>query len=110
MDKASKVKYIYSEDYNPLYVNGAYGGSNPNGEIVIHFYHERLPVPKKSTLTISESSHIEEFESDGYGIVRFVQNGIIMNVTTAKMIHDWLGAHILKMEEMIDDGNPDHPG
>lgn len=45
LDKIN-FKYKFSDAYNPVYVNGAYGGVNPRGEIVINFYFER-PTAKR---------------------------------------------------------------
>ena len=33
-----RFKYIFSHDNNPVYVNGAHGGVNPRGELVVNFY------------------------------------------------------------------------
>jgi len=47
-------KYIFEKDYNPLYVNGAQGGINPLGEIVIDFYLERNAIPVSQTCEIKD--------------------------------------------------------
>ena len=57
-----KIKFIFSEDYNPLYINGAFGTVGANGEVMVTFYHDRLPVPRTSTLVLNGSYAEETFE------------------------------------------------
>ncbi|MFC0297755.1 hypothetical protein [Geobacillus jurassicus] len=44
-EKVVHFKYLFPDDYNPVYVNGAHGGISPQGEIVVNFYFERRPLP-----------------------------------------------------------------
>jgi hypothetical protein len=102
--KSLKFKYIFSEDYNPTYVNGAWGGVNPQGEIVANFYMERLALPNSQTQSINQDGKLSGvIESDpkdlNQSFVRFVKNGIIMNLQSAKSIHSWLGGLIEQCEE-----------
>lgn len=100
-----KCKYIFKEDYNPLYVNGAQGGINSLGEIVINYYLERTALPNSQTFSINEGKmdnkpNQEEPIDLQNSFVRVVQNGVIMNYQTAKEIHRWLGEHISALEEI----------
>ena len=103
--KELKCKYIFADSYNPKYVNGAYGGINSRGEIVINFYLERMPLPHSQTFEIESGKiyqeNIEERAPKDLmsSVVRFVENGIILNYNTAKHIHEWLGDHIRSMEK-----------
>ena len=52
-DKNSiKYKYIFRDDYNPKYANGAYGGLTPRGEISINFFYERPALPNEQIHSI----------------------------------------------------------
>lgn len=99
-----KIKYIFSDDYNPVYVNGAYGGLSPRGDIVINFYFERQALPNIQTFEMHEGKLgpeiIEERDPcDHLGsMVRYVSNGIILDYRNAKEIHRWLGTHIKSLE------------
>lgn len=105
MDKV-KCKYIFKDDYNPIYVNGAQGGINPQGEIVINFYLERNALPVSQTYEITEgkidvSKEIESEPNDfKNSFVRVMENGVVMNYQTAKEIHKWLGSNIEKLEQL----------
>jgi len=103
-----KCKYLFEKDYNPVYINGAHGGINPLGEIVIHFYLERNALPLSQTFEV-ENGRIkpEDIESEPEDLknsfVRVIKNGIILNYQTAKEIHKWLGNHISKLEELQEE-------
>jgi len=47
LEKTDKIKFKYVFDplYNPRFINGAYGGMNNTGEIVVHFFFERAALP-----------------------------------------------------------------
>lgn len=104
MDKQSlKFKYIFSDDYNPVYVNGAQGGVNPQGEIVANFYLERLALPNSQTQVVTPEGKLggvikSDPEDLNQSFVRFIKNGIIMNLQSAKSIHTWLGGLIEQCE------------
>ena len=98
-DNNITFKYKYPEDYNPLYVNGAYGGINVQGEIVANFYFERIPMPKTITHELKSDGNLGEILSTGpedlsKSVVRYVQSGIVINLEVAKQIHTWLGKQI----------------
>ncbi len=103
--KKIKCKYIFKDDYNPVYVNGAQGGINPQGEIVIDFYLERNALPISQTFEIEDDKLIaKEIETEPKDLknsfVRVIENGVVLNYQTAKEIHNWLGNHISKLEEL----------
>ncbi|MDN5202856.1 hypothetical protein QQ008_15810 [Fulvivirgaceae bacterium BMA10] len=104
-----KCKYIFEEDYNPLYVNGAQGGINSLGEIIINFYLERNALPKSQTFSVENGKiskeNIDKVEPKDLknSFVRVFQNGVVMNYQTAKEVHKWLGKHIESLEQIIDE-------
>jgi hypothetical protein len=104
MAKEMTVKYKFADDYNPLYVNGAWGGVAGTGEIVANFYHERMGLPKESQASITEKGAlIDTAVTDPEGhqqiIVRYIQTGIVMNLEAAKRVHAWLGDKIAFLEK-----------
>ena len=99
-----KFKFVFEDSYNPVYCNGAMGGIQPNGEIVLNFYTERRPLPRSDIRELSDDGTFTEtprFEPTDFSntIIRFVQNGVIMNKDTAKDLHSWLGSIIEELEK-----------
>jgi hypothetical protein len=109
MDKTDKIKfkYIFQDDYNPKYVNGAFGGISPQGEIVLNFYLERVALPRSQTYSVKEGlalSEISEQREPGdheSSVVRFVENGIVLDLAHAEDIHRWQGAHIETLKSSL---------
>lgn len=88
-----KFRYIFENDYNPQYANGAFGGITPHGEVVLNFYFERsgLPYTQEFALnndgTIGDMTGIEPEESK---YVRYIQNGVIMTQKDARSFAQWI--------------------
>jgi len=105
MSKAPELtfKYIFNYNYNPTYVNGAQGGVSPRGELVVNFYHERPPLPNSITheLTpqggIGRETKVEPADLPA-SMVRFIDNGIVMDYENARIFHAWLGDRLREME------------
>ncbi|MBA7707990.1 hypothetical protein ES703_116877 [subsurface metagenome] len=103
-DHTVEFKYKFPDDYNPKYVNGAYGGIGPRGELVVNFYLERQPIPKEETYEVTKKGVLgglldrtpEDLRSK---IIRFIQTGVVLNLESAKIIHKWLGDHIKSLEQ-----------
>lgn len=96
-------KYIFTYDYNPVYVNGAHGGVSPRGDLVVNFYLERQPLPNALSYEINPNGTIGQesgMEPDDLqrSLVRHVTNGIVVNLQTARDLHYWLGEKIKELE------------
>jgi hypothetical protein len=95
INNSFKFKYVFDDDYNPKYVNGAFGGVNPQGEINLNFYMERFAIPKKEQVEIDSQSNItnvtHEPEDVDSRFIRFIQCGITMNRERAQEIYEFLG-------------------
>lgn len=102
-----KYKYIFSKDYNPIYVNGAYGGVTPKGEIMASFYLERFGIPFSHTYMVDEEGKLGERpiqtnpDDLEKSLVRFVQSGIVLNYRDARIIHKWLGEKIVELGKLM---------
>ena len=112
MRQKVKCKYIFDDNYNPVFVNGAYGGVNSQGEIVINFYFERAALPNSQTFEV-EGDKLSEIvdERDPKDLankfVRVVNTGVILDYRGAKIIHEWLGNHISNLEKKTNGKLPD---
>jgi len=105
MNKEIKFKYIFNEDYNPKYANGAYGGITPKGEIAVNFYFERPGLPHYQSYEINEKGKLgketgRDPEDLQTSMVRFVENGVILDINSAKNIVDWLNEKIVSLEKL----------
>jgi hypothetical protein len=103
--QALTFKYIYNYAYNPTYVNGAQGGFSPRGELVMHFYLERQPLPDAISHEITPDGTIGrelrvEPDDLNSSIVRFIETGVVMNYENARAFHTWLGEKLREAEEM----------
>lgn len=104
-----KFKYIFKDNYNPKYVNGAFGGVSPRGEIVVNFYFERIALPNSQTFKVEkekiqgEVTEEREPVDHNNSFVRVIENGIIFDYSNAKEFHRWLGEHLRKLEEINKD-------
>lgn len=99
-------KYIFPKDYNPVFVNGAYGGVSPPGQIVLNFYFERHALPVSQTVQVKENKITKNTLREEPGdlktsMVRFINGGIILDLTGAKLIHKFLLEQIEKLEERL---------
>jgi hypothetical protein len=98
-------KYIFTYDYHPVYANGAHGGVNPRGELVMNFYMERQPLPNSITHEITPAGTIgnetgAEPDDLGHSLVRQVLNGVVVNYQTARDLHYWIGEKLKEMEAL----------
>ena len=98
-------KYVFSYNYNPVYVNGAHGGISPRGELVVNFYLERPPLPNSITHEINQNGTIgnetaQEPEDYKNSLVRYISDGVILNYDSARNIHFWLGERLKEMEAL----------
>lgn len=100
-----KCKYKFAKDYNPEYVNGAHGGITPKGEISINFFLERHAIPYSQTYEVNANGNLageikEEVEPSDLStsFIRYIKTGVILEYSSAKAIHQWLGEHIKKLE------------
>jgi hypothetical protein len=99
-------KYVFNYGYNPTYVNGAQGGISPRGELVVHFYLERPPLPNALTYEITPQGAVgseiaTEPEDLSNSMVRFVDTGVVMNYENARVFHAWLGDKLREAEELM---------
>lgn len=98
-------KYLFNYGYNPTYVNGAQGGFSPRGEMVIHFYLERQPLPEAISHELTADGAIGRETSVepadlSKSMVRVIDTGVVMNYENAKVFHTWLGEKLREMEEL----------
>lgn len=98
-----RFKYVFPEDYNPVYCNGAFGGMSTQGEIIANFYLERMAVPNSVTNSINPDGTLGgvvkiDPENLDDNVIRYISTGIVLNEESAKSIYNWLGKQIEELE------------
>ena len=102
-DRQIKFKYVFPENYNPVYCNGAFGGISTRGEIVANFFLERMPIPKSMTNAVNLDgtlSDVVDLEPENLNeiVIRYISTGIVLNEESARSIHAWLGEQIQELD------------
>lgn len=101
-----EIKYTTPDYYRPIYVNGAFGGFSPQGELVINFYFENTSIPESQTFDLTDEGRLSSNPVESKPerteipqIMRNIQTGIILDLASAKRISQWLNDKIEKFEE-----------
>jgi len=104
-----KFKFKFDKSYNPTYINGAFGGITPKGEIAMNFFLERHAIPNEQTYLVTDEGTLgeevkEERKPDDHKIsfVRYVETGVVFDYRTAKELQIWLNDKIAQIEEGIE--------
>jgi hypothetical protein len=105
--KSLTFKYIFPDDHNPVFANGAFGGVSPSGDIMVHFYTERAALPRKVSHELNPDGTLGEAidtepEDHAESLVRFITCGVVLTLEGAKSVHDWLGKKIESAEKLRD--------
>ena len=97
-------EYKISPNFHVYSVNGAYGGVNADGEIIMNLFSERPAIPRHETYGVKEDGTLEsqpkDQEKKDY-IIRDVMFGVSMNPQTAKSLANWLQDRITAYERML---------
>ena len=104
-DRQIKFKYIFPDNYNPVYCNGAFGGISTHGEIVANFFLERTPIPNSMTNALNPDGSLggvisTDPENLNETVLRYVSTGIVLSEDSARAIYQWLGKQIQDLETL----------
>ncbi|NQT61286.1 MAG: hypothetical protein HQ557_20145 [Bacteroidetes bacterium] len=102
--KEIMIKYIFPDDHNPKYTNGAVGGVSPRGDIVVNFYFERQPIPNKDFHNVTPEGTLGDLidrDPKNFNdiIIRYIQNGVVFDLENALTFHKWLGDRINELSQ-----------
>jgi hypothetical protein len=97
----SKIRFVYhtSEDVRPIYVNGAYGGITPKGELICNFFLERMDVPSEEKMPLVkgmpqldkiERKFRTEREPDEFVMRRDISAVLIIPIQEVANIANWM--------------------
>jgi hypothetical protein len=102
--KVVLVKYHYPDDYAPQYASGAWGGLTPNGEICVHFFFDRPPLPReqKFELLNQQLGRLVETQPIEEGVagvaLRTIVGGVTMSPETARAVITFLEAKLAEYQ------------
>ncbi|KAF5416462.1 MAG: hypothetical protein C5S48_02780 [Candidatus Methanogaster sp.] len=88
-----KVKFVFkkSEEYQIHYVNGAFGGITPRGDVLYHLFFEYRDLPGEEELALEEGKlKPQEKDLPDLEIIRDLKVGIIMTPEQAENLANWL--------------------
>lgn len=91
-EKKIVVKYKNATQCQTVPATGAWGGLNPQGEIICHFFVEHLVFPQDAEFVIDKDTGnlIREETGEVSETVREVQVSVVMRPDIAKTIGEWL--------------------
>jgi len=101
-----KVKFVFkkSEGYQIHYVNGAFGGITPRGDILYHLFFEHRDLPMEEEMTIEEDKTLkpQEKDLDDIEITRDLKVGIIMTPKQAENLANWLLSRVDEINRELE--------
>ena len=97
-----RFHYIKANQFRVIHVDGAYGGVTPRGLIHMSFYSERYPIPQVTAHYITAEGQlgdeIPEERVSRDGPIREIEVGVVIDVTTARALVEWLNEKIKLIE------------
>jgi hypothetical protein len=84
-----KIEFKKATDYRIIPVSGAWGGVNPQGEIIVDLFVEKLEI-ESVRLRVESGRPPVEIAREGQIQVRESQIGIVVSAGIARSIGEWL--------------------
>lgn len=105
-----KARFIYNkpENYEPIYVNGVFGGVTPRGELLSHFFFEYADIPEKEEINVEDGNIVQESRVITHGhereegeivFQRDVKAGLIIPAHQIQSIINWMQEKLDKIME-----------
>lgn len=100
-----RFDYIKSNFFRVVHADGVHGGVTAKGGLQVAFFSERKPLPKTETYRIHQG-HVGECVGAEIreAIVREVEVEVLMNLSMAKAMYQWLGDKIESAEKLSEEG------
>ncbi len=95
--------YIKNPNFRAIHVDGAIGGITPSNNIHISLYSERPAIPQKITHQINPDGTLGDVlnKAGRDGIVREMDIDVILDISTARSLSQWLDEQIHTLEEIL---------
>jgi hypothetical protein len=95
------VYYVKSNFYRVIHVDGVYGGGAPSvGNIMMTVFNHKIPLPERS-VNDAQGREIREKRVTRYGLENEAEASLVMDLNTAKVLHQWLDNTIRATEALV---------
>lgn len=95
------VYYIKSNYYRVIHVDGIYGGGTPTpGNIMMTVFNHKMPIPERA-VNDAQGKEIREKRVVKYGIENEAEVSLVMDLNTARIVHQWLDSTIKNTEALL---------
>ena len=102
-----KIAFKKAPDYRIVPVTGAWGGVNPQGEIIFDLFVERLEV-ESVRVKVDPGRPPVEIAREGEIHVRELQFGVVVRADIARSIGEWLIQKAKESKSGIVGGSEGH--
>jgi len=100
-----KFHYVKSNAFRTIHADGIIGSVTPRLTITASFFSERLPIPDQTVQAITPEGKLGGEVADERitreGILREIEVNVVMDVTTAKAMIEWLEDKVKTVEEAL---------
>ena len=101
---AIQVKFVYikPEKYEVHYINGAYGGFTPRGELLCNFFFEYQRLPSEEVASVKDN-RLSTIKTDisKNEVLRELKVGVVMKPEEAKNLADWIYTKLNEFEKQL---------
>lgn len=96
-----KARFVYRkpDDYEPVYVNGVYGGITPRGELLAHFFIEYSDIPLQESYDVKDNEldqdsrivdHRHDRQEGEVVYTRDIRTGILIPAHQIQSMIKWM--------------------
>src|SRR5947209_17146994 len=92
-----RFDYIKSNLFRTAHADGVWAGTNGFSDVILSFFSERTPIPKRTVHIVENNVLGEELPEERVvrpAIVREVEISISMSIEVARSMRDLLSRHI----------------
>lgn len=103
--EGAPVKFIFkkTDDYKMHFINGAYGGLTPHGDVVCNFFFEYRELPESEDAVVS-GGKVDPVPNKQLNMIRELKAGIILTPAQAMTIGKWLQDKAGEFEKIFSVG------
>lgn len=98
--KRIKVRYTKSPHFHSGFITGVYGGLAPNGLLNMNFFTDKIEPPASFMIEANDEGLGKPEGPTQTTFIRELVVGIEVDVSSAKVINNWLSQKIREAETM----------